>query len=589
MHTFALRPKTIQRSPSKSNLPARALTAPLNSLGALQRTKEQPAHPISEAKQDRTGEPASFPMRDFHHIPLHPRRSRLQAKLMVGSPDDAYEREADSISQRVMHASAPQLQRTCDCGGTCPACRKPHPDSHAVHLQTKPLTSEDREQATAPAIVEEVLSLPGDPLDTTTRSFMESRFGHDFGAVRIHTGQNAAESAQAVQARAYTVGNQVVFGAGQYLPGTQTGQTLLAHELTHVIQQQAAPPAARISGNHGIVATGTAAPAVQRDGKDKEHTVGFGHHPHAVSAAQVKKMDAQAREDDKALDILVPFINLKGNAFLDQWLTQMISAKSDTSVQVEDGPEYWILGLLGNLLWAASCFIPGAGIVGREVKGLASPGFQAGAAAMAKGGASQDVARAAGAAIEEVVQPGMSSLGKVMYATMATTGGVAASGLGQRFVVDPSGDPSGKDVIATALNAKRAELGQKLKGRTEMLADDLVHSGYDYKRYEAGRQKYLDGVEQAIWAGLFPSIAQNDLTAIYKSGLDSIGRGLVEFKHQYSDWKKYTQQCALHYFTPMTQVPHDTEDWPESIKSGKEQPLEYCQRTLPFKPKLHFI
>ena len=585
MHTFAQRPKTIQRTSSKPILSAHAHSAPLERTRAI-----QPAPLISEVKQNHAGEPASCAPPDFHHIPLYPRRSRLQAKLTVGSPDDVYEREADSISQRVMRMPAPQLQRTCDCGSTCAACRGTHPDSEQTHLQTKPLAAEDREQTPAPAIVEEVLSLPGDPLDTATRSFMESRFGHDFSAVRIHTGHEARQSAEAVQARAYTVGNQVVFGAGQYLPGTSSGQTLLAHELTHVIQQQAAPPAtARISGSQGIVATGTAAPAVQRDDKDQKHTAGFGNKPHAVSAAQVKKMEARTREDDKALDILVPFINLKGNAFLDQWLTQMISAKSDTSAQVEDGPEYWIVGLLGNLLWAASCFIPGAGIVAREVQGFDNPAFKAGAAAMFKGGVSQDVARAAGAAIEEAVQPGMSTLGKIMYATMATGGGIAASGLGQRWAVDPSGDPTGKDVIATALNAKRAELGQRLKGNTEMLADDLVHSGFDFKRYEAGRQKYLDGVEQAIWGSLFPSIAQNDLTAIYKSGLDSIGRGLDEFKHQYSDWKKYTQQCALNFTTPMTQYPHDTKDWPESIKSGREQPLQYCQRTLPFRPKLHFI
>jgi hypothetical protein len=283
----------------------------------------------------------------------------------------------------------------------------------------------------------------------------------------------------------------------------------------------------------------------------------------------------------------VPFINLKGNAFLDQWLTQMISAKSDASAQVEDGSEYWVVALLGNLLWAASCFVPGAGIVAREVEGLGNLGFRGGAAAMAKG-ATQEAARATGAAIEEAVQPGMSNLGKIMYVTMSVGGGIAASGLAQRWAADPSGAPTGKDLVATALNTKRRELGQKLKGNVEMLADDLVRSGFDFKRYQDGREKYLEAVEQALWTGLFPSIAQNDLTAIYKSGLNSIGKALDDFKHQYRDWKNYTQQCALHFFTPITRAPHDTKDWPESIKRGAEQPLEYCQRKLPFKPKLHF-
>jgi len=80
----------------------------------------------------------------------------------------------------------------------------------------------------------------GQPLDPATREFFSARFGHDFANVRVHADAEAAESARAVNALAYTVGRDVVFGAGQYAPGTQTGQQLLAHELTHVVQQSAA-------------------------------------------------------------------------------------------------------------------------------------------------------------------------------------------------------------------------------------------------------------------------------------------------------------------------------------------------------------
>src|SRR5947209_15066228 len=76
----------------------------------------------------------------------------------------------------------------------------------------------------------------GQPLDAGTRAFMESRFGHDFSRVRVHTDSRAAESAQAINALAYTVGRNVVFGRGQYAPGTSEGSKLLAHELTHVVQ-----------------------------------------------------------------------------------------------------------------------------------------------------------------------------------------------------------------------------------------------------------------------------------------------------------------------------------------------------------------
>ena len=90
----------------------------------------------------------------------------------------------------------------------------------------------------APPIVHEVLRSPGQPLDAATRAYMEPRFGHDFSQVRVHTDSRAADSAQAVNAQAYTVGRDVVFGAGRYRPHNGEGQRLIAHELTHVMQQK---------------------------------------------------------------------------------------------------------------------------------------------------------------------------------------------------------------------------------------------------------------------------------------------------------------------------------------------------------------
>jgi acyl dehydratase len=94
--------------------------------------------------------------------------------------------------------------------------------------------------------VDEALRFPGRPLDTATRGRMEPRFGHDFSRVRIHTDAQAASSAEALNAAAYTLGQHVVFGRGQYRPDSESGQRLLAHELTHVLQQQLiAPPVTR--------------------------------------------------------------------------------------------------------------------------------------------------------------------------------------------------------------------------------------------------------------------------------------------------------------------------------------------------------
>jgi hypothetical protein len=92
-------------------------------------------------------------------------------------------------------------------------------------------------------IVEDVLRSPGQPLDAATRAFFEPRFGHDFSRVRVHADDRAAASARAVNAVAYTVGRNIPFDAGRYDPTTRQGQRLLAHELTHVAQQNRQTPA----------------------------------------------------------------------------------------------------------------------------------------------------------------------------------------------------------------------------------------------------------------------------------------------------------------------------------------------------------
>ena len=88
----------------------------------------------------------------------------------------------------------------------------------------------------------EVLRSPGQPLDAQTRAFMEPRFGHDFSSVRVHTDTKAAASARAVNALAYTVGRDIVFDTGQYVPKSSLGQRVMVHELTHVMQQNFASP-----------------------------------------------------------------------------------------------------------------------------------------------------------------------------------------------------------------------------------------------------------------------------------------------------------------------------------------------------------
>jgi hypothetical protein len=170
-------------------------------------------------------------------------RIALQRKLAIGAVDDPLEREADRVAEQVMRmpepaavvsADAQVLLRKCPCEGSgerCAACSGERDDA----LQRKATSAVTPTEA--PPIVHDVLASPGQPLDAATRAFMEPRFGYNFSQVRVHTDAKAAESASSVNARAYAVGNNLVFAAGEYGPGTNTGQTLLSHELAHVMQQ----------------------------------------------------------------------------------------------------------------------------------------------------------------------------------------------------------------------------------------------------------------------------------------------------------------------------------------------------------------
>ncbi|WP_322061173.1 eCIS core domain-containing protein [Paraburkholderia sp. J63] len=153
-------------------------------------------------------------------------------------------RQAFATARRTEVRPAPLarsvLQRRCACGneaanGECEAC-----------AQRKAARGHDAqdEAAGVPPIVHDVLRSAGQPLDAGARAFMETRFGHDFSDVRVHAGGDAVRSADAVNAEAYTVGHDIVFGAGRYAPATTSGRKLLAHELAHVVQQRPAAPVA---------------------------------------------------------------------------------------------------------------------------------------------------------------------------------------------------------------------------------------------------------------------------------------------------------------------------------------------------------
>lgn len=171
------------------------------------------------------------------------RSGHIQAKLAISQPGDPDEEEADRVADQVMRMAEPRpfgsassaIQRKCAAcevgGATCPKCeeeekiQRKENSGHAPHVN--------------PQVHSQIAALRGggQPLPSASRAFFEPRFGRDFSGVRVHSDSAATESARSIQARAFTTGQDVAFGAGEYAPEKHEGRKLLAHELTHVVQQ----------------------------------------------------------------------------------------------------------------------------------------------------------------------------------------------------------------------------------------------------------------------------------------------------------------------------------------------------------------
>jgi Domain of unknown function (DUF4157) len=154
----------------------------------------------------------------------------------------------------ITRTARPLIQRSASCGA-CVHAAGPREEDEILRRKE---SGGAKSMSGAPPIVHAVLRSVGQPLDAAARSFFEPRFGADFSAVRVHTDAKAAESARRVNALAYTVGRDVVFGAGQYAPNAGEGRRLLAHELTHTLQQTQAATGQITSGELRIGAVNDA-------------------------------------------------------------------------------------------------------------------------------------------------------------------------------------------------------------------------------------------------------------------------------------------------------------------------------------------
>lgn len=208
----------------------RTVTPPSTSSRILQRACACGVHTIAggECGECERGTRALQRWRDDQNVP-GPRRFPshgpfLQAKLVIGSAHDPLEQEADRVADQVLAAPA----------GSAPA---------APFLQIQRIEGHATGHTPmAPASVDRTLGSPGRPLDLAVQQEMGHRFGRDFSRVRVHTDADAAQTARDVNARAFTVGTDIVFGPGRFSPATLDGRRLLAHELTHVVQQSGSGP-----------------------------------------------------------------------------------------------------------------------------------------------------------------------------------------------------------------------------------------------------------------------------------------------------------------------------------------------------------
>jgi len=251
---------------------------------------------------------------------------RLQAALKIGTPDGVYEQEAERVADEVMRAPETVVQKTCDqCAAGVPPCSNCAAKNEKMNIRRKADAA-----ALDSAVPDNCVSSlgTGQSLDRATRNYFEPRFGADFSHVKVHSGAQAAESAGSINARAYTLGSNMVFGAGQYEPNTIEGKRLLAHELTHVIQQN---QRADVSG--GII-----------QASFEDEPISAGHNADTL----VTRIQGILREWKSECQEGV-------NDFVHAELAASIDALGSGS-----WPNF-LVALIGNTIWAATAFVPVVG------------------------------------------------------------------------------------------------------------------------------------------------------------------------------------------------------------------------------------
>lgn len=224
MRTFIQKPKPTQKSNSfnntkKSDRPFFTRNSAVASMLHLQRTignsavlrmlqSQMPERDSDSLRSNTDASPLDY---DSTKIPVNHTNETVQTKLSISKPGDKYEQEADRLADQVMRM------------------RQPFDSSHR---DSEPVTKDSIDTSASHS------SVDGKALDPENRQFFESCFNRDFTDVRVHADSKANESARGFHARAYTIGSNIIFGSREYQPFTTEGRHLLAHELSHVVQQR---------------------------------------------------------------------------------------------------------------------------------------------------------------------------------------------------------------------------------------------------------------------------------------------------------------------------------------------------------------
>jgi hypothetical protein len=487
----------------------------------------------------------------------------IQPKLKVSQPGDVYEQEADRVAEKVMRmsesdsiTSIPNKEEGID--RKCAACEVKNENKKRIEISRKLSESANPDGTTID--MDNVRSSSSSPLDSSAREYMDSSFDYDFSNVRIHADSTAAKLASSLDARAFTLGDNIIFGPGQYDPNSIEGKKLLAHELTHVVQQTgySHPRSSFLGSNSVIGGQSEAGPGETQAGvekpKDRISKVN-GQYIQRQPFPDYDKSDFGRRLMDSLLrqgalgprsgpftpqmqaiydDALKEFQANTADRFLNEWVYWVNEGVADVpDPEEKESTKYWIIALAGNLLWAATSLLAPELIIGKMIEE---------------------------AATRALVTAGVSFVGAAVGSGLVEKG--------DKLISKGATPPKGKKIIHDRLAETRGAMGASLIPLTESAARECAWELItDVKRQNV-----------VLWHTMFPYVTYDTRFAdIKNASFTQAASALDDFQEQYDKWKDWHDHLV-------SQLGRDSPIDPETLASIIDQEI----KMHPFTPTLHF-